>query len=143
MEAYFPFVFALIVGAYYIGRQHGVKVGANLGGQIKQAADATLAVAQAIGEQPSAFDAFVAPVEIGAHFTYLGLDLLCTGHSRLTPFGEQRCISAEYVADDGTIRVTLFGGTEIDALRVEIARQGVAITESRISPPPRQPKDPQ
>lgn len=72
---------------------------------------------------------FDPPVAIGAHFRYLGIDMLCTAHSTLTPMGALHCVKSEYVATDGVLRMTTFIGAEIDALRSELARpMGTAAT---------------
>ena len=62
------------------------------------------------------------PVRIGSRFTYLGVDMLCTGHQAPTPMGTLHCVRAEYLAGDGAIRMAIFSGTEVDALRAEISR---------------------
>jgi len=73
----------------------------------------------------AALMAFDPPVAIGMRFTYLGIEMLCTSHLVARPWGFVPGMLAEYAANDGTVRQTMFAGSEIDALKQEIARRGV------------------
>lgn len=118
----FVVAIAMLV-AYWIGRDTGVKIGANLGGQIKQASDKMHEAARALGKyEPPPFDP---PVAIGSHFRYLGIAMLCTAHSHqvvlMPPIDG---VKAEYVANDGTVRMTFWPLAEMSALTAEINRAG-------------------
>lgn len=115
--------------AYWIGRDTGVKIGSNLGGQIKQAAEKMHETAQLIGKyEPPTFEA---PVAIGAHFRYLGVDMICTAHSHQAPMLPlMYCVKAEYVANDGTVRMAFWPASEMGALSAEINRAATVGAEA-------------
>ncbi len=108
--------------AYLGGRVDGRAAAARTSEALKNEAAAGFA-ALASGSMSLSMPAdFNAPVPIGARFIYLGVDMLCTGHQTLTPMGTLHCVRAEYLAGDGAIRMAIFSGTEVDALRAEIGR---------------------
>ncbi len=111
---------AMAMFAYARGRTDGRReqVIAAAKAAIDKAADEMAAAANLTQRLPE----FKAPVAIGDRFRYLGLDMLCTGHSMQTTMGTVPCLKSEYVASDGTVRSAVFVGTDIDALRAEVAR---------------------
>lgn len=64
------------------------------------------------------------PVAIGNRFTYLGIEMLCTGHTLLLPpFGmPSDGIRAEYVDRDGVLRTAAFVPSDLQALKAELMR---------------------
>lgn len=127
---------ACIVCAYRMGFHSGraardsdrPNLGSDVGTAMKAAVESANAQLTTIQQQmaetlnPKVPEDFVAPVAIGERFVYLGVRMLCTGHMVPRHIGLVPGVFAEYIAFDGVVRQWAFAATELDALRVEIAR---------------------
>lgn len=127
------FLLALMtIVVYMIGHKDGRKRGdAEVHGKQAHAMKALEAANQAVDVATASQKAriesvppFDAPVAIGARFTYLGIEMVCTSHIILSSsFGHVvPGVKAEYVDCDGRVLGAVFPAHEMEALRAEMAR---------------------